>query len=293
MLRFAAATVSNTPIYSFWTRTLPSQQHHRLRWASRRAGKRGRPTCRCQARRRTPNRPPPAPSHCRRTPGPRSDGCVCSSTVRRRCLPFDMPASSHLVLLQPLVEVHMARQHGGSLGTSRRHGWGMAGRASAVASWATPYLPTEDCSTPSWSANADLCLHPGPCLWLARRAAPLDELKRGCPVHRFNSGVRRTGGPPRNHRTEQGDPVHRFHLDKLNREWCFWPSGFVEAWGTKQNPRGLQCQNHWPLIHPRVPLIRYLCSLRARVEGVALVHGQGSLAHECTLRARVACTRMQ
>ena len=114
MLRFAAATVSNTPIYSFWTRTLPSQQHHRLRWTSRRAGKRGRPTCRCQARRRTPNRPPPAPSHCRRTPGPRSDGCVGSSTVRRRCLPFDMPASSHLVLLQPLVEAHMARQHGGS-----------------------------------------------------------------------------------------------------------------------------------------------------------------------------------
>ncbi len=31
---------------------------------------------------------------------------------------------------------------------------------------------------------------------VVRRAAPLDELKRGCPVHRFNSGVRCTGGPP-------------------------------------------------------------------------------------------------
>ena len=38
MLRFAAATVSNTPRYSFWTRALPSQQHHRLRWASRETG---------------------------------------------------------------------------------------------------------------------------------------------------------------------------------------------------------------------------------------------------------------
>ena len=74
MLRFAAATVSNTPVYSFWTRTLPSQQHHRLRWASRRAGKRGRPTCRCPARRRMPNRPPPAPSHHPTVDAPRGRG---------------------------------------------------------------------------------------------------------------------------------------------------------------------------------------------------------------------------
>ena len=48
--------------------------------------------------------------------------------------------------------------------------------------------------------------------------------------------------------------MHRFHLDKLSREWFFWPSGFVEAWGTKQNRWGLQCQNHWPLIHQRALL---------------------------------------